>query len=127
MPQENINYSEVPFEKDFAKRDLADFVKNGPTAQELQDAKKFLIGSFALKRESSAKIANLLSVMAFYQLPLDFLDTYQQNINAVTARDIRSVFNEIIGKQKLVTVVVGAGRVSGTYSCAETAPGHSLM
>jgi zinc protease len=86
---------------------LNDFVKKGPTQQELQDAKKFLLGSFALQRASNAKIANLLSMMAFYKLPLDYLDTYKQNVNAVTAEQIKQTFQEIIGKQKLVIVSVG--------------------
>lgn len=90
------------------KKVLNDFVKKGATPQELQDAKKFLRGSFALQRGSSAKIANLLSMMAFYQLPLNYLDTYKQNINAVTTKQIKKAFQEIIGRQKLVIVSVGA-------------------
>lgn len=90
------------------KKVLRNFVKAGPLSQELQDAKKFLLGSFALQRASSAKIANLLSIMAFYQLPLDYLDTYKQNVNAVTTQDVKNAFQKIIGQQKLVTVSVGS-------------------
>lgn len=86
---------------------LRNFVAAGPSPQELRDAKKFLIGSFALQRASNAKIANLLSMMAFYKLPLNFLDTYQQNINAVTAQDVKTAFEKIIGRQKLVMISVG--------------------
>jgi zinc protease len=92
---------------EITKKVLNDFVKKGPTPQELQDTKKFLHGSFALQRASNAKITNLLSMMAFYKLPLDYLDTYKQNINAVTAEQIKKTFQEIIGRQKLVIVSVG--------------------
>jgi len=90
------------------KKVLTTFIKTGPTSQELQDAKKFLLGSFALQRASFAKIANLLSIMAFYKLPLDYLDTYKQNVNAVTVRDVKNAFQKIIGQQKLITISVGS-------------------
>lgn len=90
-----------------AKQTLNDFIKLGPTAQELQDAKKFLLGNFALQLSNNSKIINMISKIAFYNLPLNYLETYADKINAVTAQDIKTSFQKIIGSQKLVTIIVG--------------------
>jgi zinc protease len=89
------------------KQVLREFVHFGLTPQELASAKKYLLGSFALKFDSNAKIANALIPLAFYNLPENYFDTYKQKIDAVTNSQIKSAFQKIMGKQKLVTVLVG--------------------
>lgn len=86
---------------------LHQFLINGPTLQELQAAKKNLIASFALKLNNNAKIANALSELAFYHLPLDFFTTYQQKISSVTQTQVKYAWKKIIGSQKLILVSVG--------------------
>lgn len=90
-----------------AKRVLNDFIQTGPTQQELKNTKKFLLGNFALQLSDNAKIASMISTIAFYKLPINYLDTYAQKVNAVTAQDIKKAYQTIIGTQKLITISVG--------------------
>jgi zinc protease len=86
---------------------LRDFIAKGPTAAELSAAKKNITGGFALNLDSNAKIVDNLASIGFYKLPLDYLDTYNQHIEAVTADQIRAAFQRRVHPQDMVTVMVG--------------------
>lgn len=88
---------------------LADFVAEGPTPRELDAAKKHLTGSFPLRLDSNKKIADQISVIAFYGLPLTYLDDFIPKIEAVTIDQIRDAFKRRIDPEKLATVIVGGG------------------
>lgn len=83
------------------------FIQNGPTQQELTAAKKYLTGSFPLSLASNKTIASLLIRMTFYHLPNDYLDTYINNINAVTTEDIKKAFSQLINPSQLLLITVG--------------------
>lgn len=87
---------------------LRDYLAQGPTAKELEDAKKNLIGGFPLRIDSNRKIHDYLTVIGFYKLPLTYLDDFVKNIEKVTAADIKRAFAARVDPDKLVTVVVGA-------------------
>jgi zinc protease len=93
---------------DVTMKTLRDYVANGPTAKELEDAKKNLIGGFPLRIDSNRKIHDYLTVIGFYQLPLTYLDDFVKNIERVTAADIKRAFAARVNPDQLVTVVVGA-------------------
>ncbi|MGD9109293.1 MAG: pitrilysin family protein, partial [Gammaproteobacteria bacterium] len=82
-----------------AKLVLNNFIQSGPTQQELKDAKKFLLGNFALQLSNNDKIANIISTIAFYNLPIDYLDTYAQKVQTITTQDVKKSFQSIIGTQ----------------------------
>jgi len=86
------------------------FVTEGPTDQELEAAKKHLTGGFPLKLDSNRKIADNLAVIAFYGLPLTYLDDFVGRIEAVTGEQIRDAFRRRVHPDKMLTVVVGGGR-----------------
>lgn len=88
---------------------LTDFVVNGPTEKELGAAKKHLTGSFPLRIDSNGKIAEYLAVIAFYDLPLNYLDDFIPRIEAVTVEQIRDAFRRRVHPEHMVTVTVGAG------------------
>lgn len=89
---------------------LEKFVAAGPTAAELDAAKKHLSGSFPLRIDSNRKIADNLAAIAFYRLPLTYLDDYIGRIEAVTAEQVRDAFRRRVFPQQMLTVVVGGGR-----------------
>jgi zinc protease len=89
---------------------LEDFVKNGPTDKELEAAKKHITGGFPLRIDSNRKIADNLAVIAFYDLPLTWLDDYIKRVEAVTSEQIRDAFRRRVHPDKLVDVVVGGAR-----------------
>ena len=91
---------------------LAGFLAQGPTAQELDAAKRNLIGGFALRIDSNGKIMANLGNIGWYRLPLDYLDRWTERVDAVTTEQIRAAFARHLQAERLVTVVVGAGATS---------------
>ena len=92
-----------------ARETVARFVSEGPTAEELEAAKKNITGGFPLLIDSNRKIAGNLLNMAFYDLPMNYLDTYSDHIDAVTAEQIRDAFRRRVDPERLVRVMVGGG------------------
>ncbi|MES2979797.1 MAG: pitrilysin family protein [Pseudomonadota bacterium] len=86
---------------------LAKFVAEGPTAAELQAAKDNLIGGFALRLDSNAKLLDQVSNIAWNNLPLDYLDTWTAQVEKITANDIKAAFARKLQPERMVTVVVG--------------------
>ncbi len=85
---------------------LTQFLKQGPTDNELRNAKKHLIDSQALGLDSNAKILGIVSIIGFYGLPLSWIADYPRRIAAVTAAEVRQAFNRHVKPEHLVTVIV---------------------
>jgi zinc protease len=88
---------------------LTSFLKSGPTAAELHAAKLHLADGFALRLDSNAKLMGFVSMVGFYQLPLNWIDDYPRNVEAVTADQVRAAFGKHIQPAHLVTVIVAGG------------------
>ena len=86
---------------------LAAFIKEGPTAEELSAAKMNLTGGFPLRIDSNRKIAEYLTLIGFYNLPLDYLNRFIARVEAVTPEQVRDAFQRRIHPQHMVTVIVG--------------------
>jgi zinc protease len=91
-----------------AKDTLRQFIAEGPTEAELAQAKSNLSGGFPLRIDSNKKIIDYLSAIGFYNLPLDYLDTWVNKVNAVDVAAVKQAFARRLDADKLVTVVVGA-------------------
>jgi zinc protease len=91
-----------------AKDTLRQFIAEGPSEAELTQAKANLTGGFPLRIDSNKKILDYLSVIGFYNLPLDYLDTWVNKVDAVDVAAVKQAFARRIDPDKLVTVVVGA-------------------
>ena len=89
------------------KEVVSDFIKNGPTEKELNDAKLNLIGGFPLRLDSNKKISEYLSMMAIYNYPIDYLETFTKNINNVTVNEVKEAFQRRMDMSKFSTVIVG--------------------
>ena len=85
---------------------LGRFLAQGPTEEELLAAKQNLIGSFPLRLDSNSKILGSVALIGFYELPLDYLDRYPENIEKVTLDDIKAAFARRVSPEHLVTVIV---------------------
>ena len=90
-----------------SRKVVAEFVANGPTELELKAAKDNLIGGFALRVDSNRKLVDNVANMAWNQLPLDYLDTWTQQVAKVSAADIKAAFARKLQPQTMVTVVLG--------------------
>ena len=86
---------------------LQRFIAEGPSAAELRAAKQNLVGSFPLRLDSNGKILDNVALIGFYGLPLDYLDRYAENVEKVSANDVRAAFARHVAIDRLVTVVVG--------------------
>jgi len=84
------------------------FVDEGPTEAELQAAREFLVNGFALRIDSNRKLLDNVASIAWNGLPLDYLDTWTQQVERVSVSDIRRAFARAVQPDRLVTVVVGA-------------------
>ena len=92
-----------------ARATLANFIAKGPSEAELTQAKSNLTGGFPLRIDSNRKILDYLSMIGFYRLPLDYLDTWIARVEAVDVAAVKRAFAARIDPDKLVTVVVGSG------------------
>ena len=88
---------------------LKKYVENGPTAAELKAAKQNITGGFALRIDSNANLLDYLALIGYYNLPLDYLDTYNKKVEQVTLEQIRDAFKRRIKPEQMVTVIVGGG------------------
>jgi zinc protease len=84
------------------------FAAEGPTEAELAAAKDFLVGNFALRFDSSQKIARNLLQFQLDDLGIDYIERRNDLIRAVTIEDIRRVAKRIYGGPVSV-VTVGPG------------------
>ncbi len=92
---------------DLIRKEWRRMAEYGPSAQELQDAKTFLTGSFPLRFSSSGRISSMLVGMQLKDLGIDFLDRRNSFIEAVTLADARRVAHRLYDADKLTVVVVG--------------------
>jgi zinc protease len=87
--------------------EFARIAKEGPTADELEKAKKFLIGSYALRFDTSTKIAGHLLQLQREGFDAGYLDRRNAEVEAVTLDDARRVAQRLIGDGKLLVAIVG--------------------
>ncbi|CAK0764854.1 zinc protease [Gammaproteobacteria bacterium] len=87
---------------------LEKFMRDGPSQDELLKAQQNITGGFALRLDSNHKVVEYLAMIGFYNHPLDYLDRFKANVEAVTVEKIRDAFQRRINPARLVTVVVGA-------------------
>jgi zinc protease len=92
-----------------ARDTLRQFIAEGPSEAELAQAKANLTGGFPLRIDSNKKILGYLSLIGFYKLPLDYLDTWIGQVEAVDVAAVKRAFAARVDPDKLVTVVVGPG------------------
>lgn len=100
---------------------LQDFVAKGPTPAELKAARDNMVNGFGLRLDSNRKILDYVGMIAFYQLPLDWLETYPKKVAAVTVESVRDAFARRVKAENLVTVVAGGDGDNGAGSAAPAA------
>jgi zinc protease len=75
--------------------------------QELAEAKSFLIGSFPLRFDTTAKLAQVLAQVEFYGLGFEYFSQYPKLIERVTKEDVQRVAKQYLDPQRYALVVVG--------------------
>jgi len=99
---------QAPQALELVREVLQRFVDGGPSAAELQAAKDNLIGGFALRIDTNRKLLDNVANIAWNGLPLDYLDTWTDRVQALTVDDIRAAFGRTLQVKTMATVVLGA-------------------
>ena len=76
-------------------------------ADELENAKRAIIGSFALSLEQPQSLLQNIITQKLYDLPADYWDTYPQKVSAITAEDIQAIAQKYIDLEHLQVIAVG--------------------
>jgi zinc protease len=85
-----------------------DRIRTEPVSdKELSDAKAYLTGVFPLQLETQEGLIDRLVTIRMMGLPADYLDTYRDKVNAVTAADIERVAKQYVTPDKAAVVIVG--------------------
>ncbi|MEL6642337.1 MAG: pitrilysin family protein [Pseudomonadota bacterium] len=88
-------------------RDEWQRISEGVTEEELEAAKTYLTGAYPLRFDGNAQIARIMVGMQEEGLPIDYIATRNDKVNAVTLEDVRRVTDRIYRPEDLHFVVVG--------------------
>ena len=86
--------------------------EEGPTEEELKNAKRYLTGSYPLRFDTNSKIANQLLWIQIENLGLEYIDTRNQMIEDITIENIRAVAKRLLKSDGLIVTIVGQPKVS---------------
>jgi zinc protease len=92
---------------DVIENEIASLASVGPTEEELDKAKKYLIGSYALRFDTSTKIAGQLVHLQTEGFDVGYLDDRNRLIAAVTMADAERAAGRLFGDGKLLVAVAG--------------------
>jgi zinc protease len=81
--------------------------ERGPTQDELEKAKKYLIGSYPLRFDTSTKIASQLNALQLEDFGVEYLDERNRLIASVTMEDAKRAAKRLLGDGQLLVVVAG--------------------
>ena len=86
---------------------IRDFVENGPTQKQLNDAVANIVGSFPLRNSENDEIVGQLGAIGFYDLPQDYLQWFEAQVRQVTVEEVRAAFQRNVDPATLAIVTIG--------------------
>lgn len=89
------------------EKTLKAYIAEGPTEEQLNAAKQHMVGSFPLGLASNKNITGVVTRIAFYHRPLTYLNTYRDQVRAVTREQVKAAFEQFIKPSQMVTITVG--------------------
>ena len=104
---------------DAVEREIRRMAEDGPTQQELDEAKSYLKGSQMLALDTSSKLAAALLQYQLDKLPIDYIDKRNAIVDAVTLDDARKAARRL-WSQGLLTVIVGRAPQAAAQPAAAT-------
>lgn len=84
--------------------------ETGVTPEELERAKTYLTGAYPLRFDGNGQIASIMVGMQMDDLPIDYIATRNDKVNAVTLEEANRVARELLDPDNLHFVVVGQPR-----------------
>lgn len=92
---------------DVIRKELQHIADEGPTADEWENAKKYLIGSYPLRFDTNAKIASQLLGLLEDDFGPDYIENRNKMIEALTLEDAKRVARRLLATDGLIFTVVG--------------------
>ena len=87
---------------------IAKFIADGPTPSELAAAKSNLINGYPLRIDNNRKLLDNVSSIVWNDLPLDTLETWTKQVEAVTLEQVTAAFQKYLAMDRMKIVVLGA-------------------
>jgi len=87
--------------------ELEKYVQYGPTQEELNASLSNITGGFPMKMDGNGKLLEYISMIGFYDMEIDYLDHFLDNVRAVNLDMINDALKRRLHPDKMVTVVVG--------------------
>ncbi|THH36753.1 insulinase family protein [Aliishimia ponticola] len=92
---------------DVIRDEWSKIAENGVTEEELNAAKLYLTGAYPLRFDGNSNIAGILVGMQAQGLPIDYIATRNDKVNAVTLEEANAVAKWLYQPDNLRFVVVG--------------------
>jgi zinc protease len=86
---------------------LQEYREKGPTQREVDEAVAYLTGSFPLRLETNAGLAQMLQLMEFYSLGMDYIEKYPAYYRAVTVDQVREAARKHLHPDRSTLVIAG--------------------
>lgn len=86
----------------------AQFIADGPTPSELVAAKANLVNGYPLRIDNNRKLLDNVSSIAWNDLPLDTMDVWAKQVEAVTLDQVNAAFKKYLAMDRMKIVVLGA-------------------
>ena len=105
----SVSVSLLAADPDYSKveEQIRSLATDGPTDEELDKAKKYITGSYALNFDTSTKIAGQLVRIQVDDLGIDYMERRNGLVEAVTLEDATRAAKRLYGEGKLLVAVVG--------------------
>jgi len=88
------------------RTEITRLAEEGPSEAELEAAKKYILGSYAINNlDTSSKISRVLVGLQSENLGIDYIETRAENINAITLDDVKSVARRLLGAKPTIVMV----------------------
>ena len=86
----------------------AQFIADGPTSSELAAAKANLVNGYPLRIDNNRKLLDNVSSIAWNDLPLNTMDVWTKQVEAVTLEQVNAAFKKYLAMDRMKIVVLGA-------------------
>jgi len=87
---------------------IEQFISGGPTQAELDAAKANLINGYPLRIDNNRKLLDNVSSIAWNGLPLDTMEVWTKQVDAVTLEQVKAAFQKYLAMDRMRIVVLGA-------------------
>src|SRR6202012_5370530 len=106
---------------DAINKEVRRMAEDGPTQQELDEAKSYLKGSQMLALDTSSKLGAAMLQYQLDRLPIEYIEKRNAIVDAVTLDQAKAVAQQMWG-EGLLTVIVGRAPQAAAQPAAATPP-----